>query len=116
LDYEGELAVVVGKCARYLPRSDAWSAVAGLTLLNDVTDREYQRRTGQWFAGKTWQRSTPVGPAVVTIDELAAVEDLELVVRVNGDIRQRALIGDLVFNIPALIEDLSQIVELKPVT
>jgi acylpyruvate hydrolase len=114
VDYEGELAVVIGRGGRDIAEEDAWDAVAGLTVLNDVTMRDYQRRTVQWFAGKSWEASTPMGPAVVTPDELDYPGGLELVVSVNGDERQRAPLSDLVFGVPALVADLSKIVALRP--
>jgi acylpyruvate hydrolase len=114
LDYEGELCVVIGRSGRDIANADAWSHVGGLTVLNDVTVRDYQWRTPQWFAGKTWEASTPVGPVVVTPDEIDSVDELELVVRVDGEERQRATIDDLVFDVPRLIEDISRIVTLRP--
>jgi acylpyruvate hydrolase len=114
LDYEGELCVVIGRSGRDIAGADAWSHVGGLTILNDVTVRDYQWRTTQWFAGKTWEASTPVGPVVVTPDEIDSVGALELVVRVDGEERQRATIDDLVFDVPRLIEDVSKIVTLRP--
>lgn len=114
LDYEGELVAVVGTAGRDIAPDRAWEHVAGLTLMNDVTARDFQRRTIQWFAGKTFQRSTPVGPAVVTLDELDGLGARELVVTVNGEERQRAELGDLVFDVPALVADLSRIVALEP--
>ncbi len=114
LDYEGELGIVIGAPGRDVSSERAWELVAGLTVINDVTMRDYQRRTTQWFAGKSWQASTPVGPWVVTRDELGDVSAMELVTRVNGDVRQRAPIGDLVFDVPTVVSDLSTIVELEP--
>ena len=114
VDYEGELAVVIGKGGRDIPEDEAWEAVAGLTILNDVTMRDYQRRTIQWFAGKSWETSTPMGPAVVTPDELDYPDGMELTVTVNGEERQRAPISDLVFDVPDLVSDLSRIFELRP--
>jgi acylpyruvate hydrolase len=114
VDYEGELAVVIGTGGRNVAREDAWAHVAGLTILNDVTARDFQRRTLQWFAGKTFQASTPMGPWVVTPDELGQLADRELRVTVNGEERQRSVLGDLVFDVPALVADLSTIVELCP--
>lgn len=114
VDYEGELAVVIGRGGRDIPEDEAWDAVAGLTLMNDVTMRDFQRRTIQWFAGKTWEASTPMGPAVVTPDELDYPDGLELTATVNGEERQRAPISDLVFDVPALVADLSKIVALWP--
>jgi acylpyruvate hydrolase len=117
LDYEGELVAVIGKAARNVDAAEAMSHVAGLTVLNDVTMRDYQWRSPQWFAGKTWERSTPVGPAVVTLDELDEHGDVgarELVVTVNDEERQRARLGDLVFGVADLVEDISRIVTLEP--
>jgi acylpyruvate hydrolase len=114
VDYEGEFAAVIGRGGRRLSRESALDHVAGVTLVNDVSMRDFQYRTLQWFAGKSWQASTPVGPEVVTLDELGDLGDLELTTEVNGEVRQRAVLGDLIFDIPALVADLSQIVELEP--
>jgi acylpyruvate hydrolase len=114
LDYEGELGVVIGQAGRDIAVEDAWHHVAGLTVVNDITMRDYQKRTLQWFAGKTWEQSTPVGPAIVTSDELGPVGELRLVVEVNGVERQRAVLGDLVFGVADLVADLSRIVTVQP--
>ena len=114
VDYEGELAAVIGTAGRSIARGDAWSHVAGLTILNDVTVRDFQRRTIQWFAGKTFQRSTPLGPWIVTPDELGDLAACRLRLTVNGQERQCAALGDLVFDVPALVADLSRIVALEP--
>ena len=114
VDYEGELAVVIGEGGRDIAAADAWRHVAGLTVLNDVTMRDFQKRTVEWLAGKTWQASTPVGPWVVTPDELGELGPLELSLSVNGEERQRSDLGDLVFDVPALIADISKIIELEP--
>jgi acylpyruvate hydrolase len=114
LDFEGELAVVIGRGGRGISSQDAWDHVAGVTVLNDVTARDLQRRTLQWFAGKTLQSSTPMGPWLVTPDEFGDVADHELRVTVNGEVRQRSDLGELVFDVPTLIADLSRIVELEP--
>ncbi len=114
VDYEGELAVVIGKAGREVPLERAWEHVGGLTVLNDVTMRDFQRRTIQWFAGKTFEESTPIGPWVVTPDELEPLAGRELTVSVNGEERQRAPLGDLVFDVPSLVADLSTIITLRP--
>lgn len=114
VDYEGELVVVIGAGGRDIAADDAWAAVAGFTLMNDVSMRDFQYRTLQWFAGKSWEAATPVGPAVVTVDEVGALDERELRVTVNGDERQHARLGDLVFDVPTLIADLSRIVTLRP--
>lgn len=114
VDYEGELAVVIARGGRNIGRDTAWCHVAGLTVFNDVTARDYQWRSPQWFAGKTFQRSTPMGPWLVTPEELGGLEGHMLTLSVNGDQRQRADLDDLVFDVPALIADLSNIMCLEP--
>jgi acylpyruvate hydrolase len=114
VDYEGELAVIIGAGGRDIAAADAWDAVAGLTVLNDVTMRDYQRRTIQWFAGKNFQASTPVGPWLVTPDELPELRRSRLTVAVNGEPCQETVLGDLLFDVPTLIEDISTILCLEP--
>ncbi len=114
VDYEAELAVVIGRGGRDVAAADAWDHVAGLTVINDITMRDYQRRTVQWFAGKTFQASTPWGPWIVTLDELGDLDDRAISLTVNGEERQRSVLGDLVFDVPTLVADLSRIVELEP--
>jgi acylpyruvate hydrolase len=114
IDYEAELAVVIGDGGRHISAEDAWQHVAGLTVFNDVTARDYQRRSLQWFAGKNFQQSSPWGPWIVTPDELGEIDSREITLWVNDEERQRASLGDLVFDVPALIADLSAIVELAP--
>jgi acylpyruvate hydrolase len=114
LDYEAELAVVIGTAGRNLTESGAWDHVGGLTVLNDVSARDLQNRTSEWLAGKTLQASTPFGPWIVTPDEFGDVADHEISLTVNGEERQRASLGDLVFDVAALIADLSRIVALEP--
>jgi acylpyruvate hydrolase len=82
-------------------------------VINDVTMRDYQRRSLQWFAGKTWERSTPVGPWVTTLDD-ADLGDAVLEVTVDGERRQHARIDDLVFGLDELVADISTIVALRP--
>jgi acylpyruvate hydrolase len=115
LDYEAELGVIIGAGGRDIPVERAWSAVAGLTVVNDITLRDWQWRTKQWFAGKTGQGLTPVGPVMVTTDEFSAgIADLRLTLTVNGELRQDARLGDLLFGVPELVADVSRIVELRP--
>lgn len=114
MDYEGELVIVIGEGGRNIPYAEAWDAVAGFTLLNDVTARDFQKRSLQWFAGKSWERSTPVGPALVTADELTNFTEREISTRVNGEERQRSPMSDLIFDVPTLVSDLSQVITLQP--
>jgi acylpyruvate hydrolase len=112
VDYEGELVIVIGRGGRDIASESALDHIGGYTLMNDVSMRDWQYRTLQWFAGKNFERSTPVGPWVVTPDELSA--DAELVTTVNGDVRQRSPITDLVFDARALIADISSMTALEP--
>ncbi|GAA3567827.1 hypothetical protein GCM10022222_59690 [Amycolatopsis ultiminotia] len=111
LDYEGEFVVVISRTARHVAAADAWDFVGGVSLMNDVSARDYQRRTSQWFAGKTWEASTPWGPVVATRDELT---EATLEVTVNGERRQSGSFDDLLFDVPQLVADISQIVALRP--
>jgi acylpyruvate hydrolase len=113
VDYEGELVVVVGKQGRDIHEASAHEHIAGYTLMNDVSMRDWQYRTLQWFAGKNFERSTPVGPWLVTPDELD-LAGAELVLTVNGEQRQRAALSDLVFDPARLLADISKITTLEP--
>lgn len=113
VDYEGELVAVVGRGGRDIPLEQAHEHIAGYTLMNDVSVRDWQYRTIQWFAGKNFERSTPVGPWIVTPDELD-LDRAEIEVTVNGEPRQRARLADLVFDPAQLVEDLSRITTLAP--
>ncbi len=114
VDFEGELVAVIGTGGSSISAERAWDHVVGLTILNDVSMRDYQNRTRQWFAGKNFQASTPFGPAVVTLDEVDDIASLELRLTVNGKERQRAFLDQLVFDVPSLIADLSRIIDLEP--
>jgi acylpyruvate hydrolase len=113
VDYEGELGVVIGAGGRDISPERALDAVAGVCVINDVTMRDYQRRSLQWFAGKTWERSTPVGPWLTTLDD-ADLDHAVLEVTVDGERRQHARIDDLVFGLDQLVADISTIVALRP--
>lgn len=113
LDYEGELCMVIGRGGRDIPVSEALDAVAGYSVLNDVTMRDFQTRGVQWFAGKSWQEASPWGPTLVTRDGFEGSEH-HLTVNVNGQQRQQAETSDLVFDVAQLVSDLSAIVELYP--
>lgn len=113
-DYEGELAVVIGKGGRGIRKADAYAHVFGYTIVNDVTSRTLQRRHAQWFIGKSIDGFCPMGPTLVTADEIPDVTKLRLRTRVNGEVRQQASVADLIFDIPALIEVLSQRMTLEP--
>jgi acylpyruvate hydrolase len=114
VDYEGELAVVIGKRARYISLEQAFEVIAGYTIFNDVSARDYQKRQSQWTIGKTFDTFGPLGPALVTRDEVDDVGDLELTLWVNGEERQHANTRDLIFSVPFLVSYLSQVLTLEP--
>lgn len=114
LDYEVELALIIGTGGRDISRERAMDHVFGFTVLNDITGRDLQRRHDQWFKGKGLDRSCPMGPVVVTPDELGDLGALELVCRVNGEERQRSTVSQMIFNIPEIIAQLSAGLTLEP--
>jgi acylpyruvate hydrolase len=114
LDYEAEFAFVIGKRARNVAQADALQYVAGYTIVNDVTYRDIQRRTLQWLQGKTVEGSAPMGPWLVTADELQDPAGLEVILTVNGEQRQRSNTANLVFSVPYLVEFLSGLMTLEP--
>lgn len=114
LDYEGEIAVVIGKGGRYISRADALSHVAAIACYNDGSVREFQRHSHQVTPGKNFVASGSFGPWLVTLQEAGPVEELVLETRVNGELRQRLEISDLVFDFAQLIEYLSQPFHLSP--
>ena len=113
-DYEGELTVVIGQGGRNIARKDAFDHVYGYTIVNDVTARTLQNRHRQWFLGKSLDGYCPMGPCVVTADEIKDVGKLHLITRVNGEVRQDAMVSELIFDIPTLIETLSRVMTLEP--
>lgn len=113
-DYEGELAVVIGRTGKRIAAGDAWNHVFGYTIVNDVTARALQRRHGQWFIGKGPDTFCPMGPCLLTADAVADVQDLWVRTSVNGEERQSAPLADLIFDIPTLIETLSSVMTLEP--
>lgn len=113
-DFEGELAVVIGRGGRGIAAADAFVHVYGYTIVNDMTVREIQKRHVQFFLGKSAATYCPMGPALVTRDEVADVTALWVRTTVNGEERQAAPVSDLIFDIPSLIETISAWVELEP--
>jgi 2-keto-4-pentenoate hydratase/2-oxohepta-3-ene-1,7-dioic acid hydratase in catechol pathway len=107
LDYEVELAIVIGKTCRDVKRSEARGVVFGFTVLNDVTARDLQRAHGQWFKGKSLDTSCPIGPWIVTADEFGAPGGHRITLRVNGETRQDSNTGDMLFDCDQIIESLS---------
>ena len=113
IDWEAELAVIVGAPARHVSVEEASSRIAGYSVLNDVSVRDYQNRTLQWLQGKTFEGTTPVGPWLVTVDE-AAEPSREITCEVDGEQMQKADTGDLVFDPATLVSYISTIITLEP--
>lgn len=114
VDWEAELAVVVGATLRRADRATALAGIAGYTVANDVSVRDWQYRTLQWFQGKAWDASTPVGPVVVTPDEVDPAAGLEVICRVNGEEVQRDTTRTLVFDAADLLAYISTFTVLRP--
>lgn len=113
VDYEAELAVIIGRAGRNIPAGKALDHVWGYTIVNDVTARDRQKNHKQWFAGKALDTFCPMGPWAVTADEIDG-ENLDITCHVNGELRQEANTRDLIFTIPALIATLSAGLTLQP--
>jgi 2-keto-4-pentenoate hydratase/2-oxohepta-3-ene-1,7-dioic acid hydratase in catechol pathway len=113
-DYEGEMAVVIGRTARNISPEGAMDHVFGWTIVNDVTARELQKRHVQWFVGKSPDTFCPIGPVITTVDELPDIGASWLRTTVNGELRQEAPISDLIFDVPTLIATLSSVLTLEP--
>jgi acylpyruvate hydrolase len=112
VDYEAELAFVVGRHVRRASGPSALDAVAGYTAANDVTMRDYQYRTHQWLPGKNWADSTPLGPFLVTPDEVGDPHELDISLELNGERMQSANTRQFIFDIPAIIGAISEFVPL----
>ncbi len=113
-DYEAEFAFIIGKGGRHIP-SDHWSEhVYGYTCLNDVSARDYQLRTTQWMIGKTFDTFCPMGPAIVTADEIADPQNLDISMTINGEVLQNSNTKHLIFGIPYLVAFLSGVMTLEP--
>ena len=113
LDYEVEIAVVIGRDGAAISTEDALQHVAGYTVVNDVTARDLQDRHRQWFLGKSLPGATPIGPIVVTPDELGDLDDLAITCHVNGELRQSARLADMIFGIEETIATISSVVPLR---
>jgi 2-keto-4-pentenoate hydratase/2-oxohepta-3-ene-1,7-dioic acid hydratase in catechol pathway len=113
-DYEGELGVIIGKGGRDIKHADVMRHIYGYTIINDVTSRRLQKQHHQWFLGKSLDGFCPMGPAILVADESIDIRTLRLETRVNGELRQNASIGDLIFDVPTLVETLSHVISLAP--
>jgi 2-keto-4-pentenoate hydratase/2-oxohepta-3-ene-1,7-dioic acid hydratase in catechol pathway len=114
LDYEGELAMVIGKACRHVPRDRAHEVIAGYTIVNDVSVRDWQIRVQTMTMGKSFDTHCPMGPWIVTRDELPEPHTLELKTWVNGELRQHSNTKHLIFDCDALIEHVSTAFTLEP--
>ena len=114
IDWEVELAVVIGREGKRISRADAMDYVAGYTVLNDVSARQAQFAQSQWFRGKSFDGFAPLGPALVTPDEVGDVQNLRLTATVNGQPMQAGSTGDMMFDVAALIENISEDITLVP--
>ena len=113
-DYEAELAFVIGKGGRSIPKERWQEHVFGYTNLNDVSARDYQMATTQWMMGKTFDTFAPFGPAIVTADEVPDPHALDIQMIINGEVLQNSNTSQLIFRIPELIEYLSSVFTLEP--
>ncbi len=116
IDYEAELVVVIGRTGRNIPATEAMEYVAGYCCGNDVSARDWQMRppARQWFIGKTFDGFAPIGPWVVTPDEISDPHTLEIEMRLNGQVMQHSNTNQFIFSIPTLIEWISQVCTLVP--
>ena len=114
LDYEGELGFVIGTRCRHVKAADAPSVIAGYTVINDVSVRDYQRRTTQFTLGKSFDTHGVIGPWIVTADEVGDPHDLAITTTVNGEVRQDSNTKHLIFDCFTLVEALSEVVTLEP--
>lgn len=115
LDYEGEIAVVISKKGRHIAKEDAFDYIAGYTIFNDATLRDYQRKSSQWTIGKTFDGTGAFGPELVTSDELPlGMKAVQIQTRLNGRVMQDANTRDLVFPVDYLIATLSECMTLMP--
>lgn len=112
-DYEGELALVIGKDGRHIAEDDAWDYIAGYSCFNEGSIRDYQNHTTQFWPGKSFERSGSMGPWLVTPDEVGDIREQSLTTRVNGNVEQHAPISDLAIGIPEIIAYASTVLTLR---
>jgi 2-keto-4-pentenoate hydratase/2-oxohepta-3-ene-1,7-dioic acid hydratase in catechol pathway len=113
-DYEAELAFVIGRGGRHIAAENWADHVFGYTIVNDVTARDYQRATSQWLMGKTFDTFAPIGPWIVTADEITDPHALDIKLEINGEVLQDSNTRELIFKIPELIAFLSSVFTLEP--
>ncbi|MES2263658.1 MAG: fumarylacetoacetate hydrolase family protein [Pseudomonadota bacterium] len=113
-DYEGELAIVIGRGGRNISQADAFEHIAGYACFNDGTARDWQRHTHQWIPGKNFAGTGAFGPFLATADEVGDVNALSIATRLNGEVVQQASLADLIFTLPVIIEYVSAFTTLNP--
>ena len=114
VDYEAELAIVIGKKAKYVDRADALNYVFGYCSANDLSARDLQMRTSQWLTGKSCDKFAPLGPYLVTADEVGDPNALEIQCTVNGEVRQRSNTSDMIFRCDEIVSYISRHMTLEP--
>lgn len=114
LDFEGELAIVIGRSGFRVPREQAMSLVAGYSCFNDASIRDFQWHTSQFTPGKNFPATGPFGPALVTPDEVGALDDLKIETRLNGQVVQSSTLGHMIFSVPDIIAYVSSFTRLSP--
>jgi 2-keto-4-pentenoate hydratase/2-oxohepta-3-ene-1,7-dioic acid hydratase in catechol pathway len=114
VDYEAELAFVIGRRARHVSEADAYAYIAGYMCFNDVSVRDYQSRTSQWTLGKVFDTHGPCGPVLVTRDEVPDPHALRITCSIDGEMLQDSSTSQLVFGIPKLVAELTSVMTLEP--
>jgi acylpyruvate hydrolase len=114
VDWEAELAVVIGSSLRRATKAEAEAGILGYTVANDVSYRDWQARTLQWFQGKAWDGTTPVGPVIVTADEISPKQGLAVTTSIDGEVVQSSNTRELVFDAADLVAYVSQFTQLSP--
>jgi acylpyruvate hydrolase len=114
VDWEVELVAVIGKTVRHADEAAAADSIAGFTVGNDISARDFQSRTSQWLQGKTFANTSPLGPSLVTADELGAFPDLEIRCEVDGEVKQHSRTSDLLRSPAELVAYISAVVPLRP--
>ncbi len=114
LDYEGELAIVIGKRGKDIPKAMAYDYVFGYTIGNDISARDVQYGHGQFFLGKSLEGTCPLGPFLVSKDEIPDPQNLSIVTKVNGEVRQNGSTKDMIFSVTDIIATISKYVTLEP--
>ncbi|MNO68273.1 Ureidoglycolate lyase [compost metagenome] len=114
VDYEAELGIVIGRTAKYVAEEEALDYVFGYCIANDLSARDLQMRTSQWLAGKSCDKFSPIGPYLVTADEVGDPNQLDIQCTVNGELRQNSNTSDMIFNCKQIVSYVSQCMTLSP--